>query len=341
MLADMTETANALFGSEPSGFDEGSGSSNVKTDMVTSSEMGDALVPQLSMVYDELKADEGVEVELELDIAEEVKVGVAVVGVAHNAGEGGAEVGAAGEVAVSEDVVKGIVGGSDKMEVGMANEGNVGVVNGTDNVGVATEEGHLPLILEEEGEMAAETTTTNSGEEGGEVKGVESNTQARVEEMHKGMDKGAESKTEGVELDSGEVDHETELLRAKLEEVQAQMQKASQQPPAKKITLASYGFVNRPIPPLPPRGVAVSKRLGLYRRVAKVAKLTSEEADLVELVRKILSVSEEVEVVVRRLKREVGHYSRQASSSTPLTETPQEAAYAYVKAMKPLQFGEW
>ena len=94
---------------------------------------------------------------------------------------------------------------------------------------------------------------------------------------------------------------------------------------------------------LPPKMPMVSKKLALSRRLEKAsrpAKLSSDEADLVELVNKILSVSEEVARVVKALKKEAGSYSRQTSTSTPLTETPQEAAYAYVKAMKPLQFGE-
>ena len=98
------------------------------------------------------------------------------------------------------------------------------------------------------------------------------------------------------------------------------------------------------IPPLPPRiikRVLLSRRTDRTTKAMAAAKLTSsDEADLVELVNSILSVSEEVGGVVRTLKREAGQYSRQTSTSTPLTETPQEAAFAYVKAMKPLQFGE-
>ncbi len=96
--------------------------------------------------------------------------------------------------------------------------------------------------------------------------------------------------------------------------------------------------------PLPPKLPVASKKMALSahrpEKASRVAKLSSDEADLVELVNKILSVSDEVARVVKALKKEAGSYSRQTSTSTPLTETPQEAAFAYVKTMKPLQFGE-
>ena len=96
-------------------------------------------------------------------------------------------------------------------------------------------------------------------------------------------------------------------------------------------------------PPLPPRVPIVSKKFSPLQRQekpVKVTRLTSDEADLVELVNKILSVSDQVTRVIRELKREAGSYSRQTSSSTPLIETPEGEAATYMAAMKPLQFGK-
>ena len=70
------------------------------------------------------------------------------------------------------------------------------------------------------------------------------------------------------------------------------------------------------------------------------SKLPSNEVDLDRWVRTILSVSDEVAGVVKKLKREAGSYSRQTSSSTPLTEIPEGAAFTYMKKMMPLQFGK-
>lgn len=326
---NMGSMATALFGGETSAG---------MTDLVTSSEIEDgiALIPQLSIVY-ELKegAEEGVAVEVEINMAEEEKAGYTEVGVA------------------------------EINEVGVAEDHNVGVAD--TNVGAATE-GGVPQISE-----CNKAVTTEEG--GGLAQVVESSPEeldpetlrVRLEELHskmkplfkevestldpealrsklealryevKSMAKGVESNPEKFDLD---------VVKVKLDELHGLIP-----PPLPPLTplpplplliqqdkLSSYGYT-KDMPPLPPRGVG-GRRLGLYRRAAKAPKLTSEEADLVELVRKILSVSEEVAAVVKELKREAGHYSRQASISTPLTETPVEAAFAYVRAMKPLQFGE-
>lgn len=94
-------------------------------------------------------------------------------------------------------------------------------------------------------------------------------------------------------------------------------------------------------PPLPPKvPLAPKKRTHLFRRKIQKAPPKEENVDLAELVAKILSVSLEVAEVVSELKKESGSFSRQTSVSTPLTGTPEGAGAVYMKAMKPLQFGE-
>lgn len=118
----------------------------------------------------------------------------------------------------------------------------------------------------------------------------------------------------------------------------------SSKPVSKSSSVATssshYKSASVPLPAKLP--LASKKSLSAHKpeKPPRSAKVSSDEADLVELVNKIISVSEQVARVVKALKKEAGSYSRQASISTPLTETPQEAAFAYEKAMKPLQFGE-
>ena len=85
------------------------------------------------------------------------------------------------------------------------------------------------------------------------------------------------------------------------------------------------------------------EKISFSRTSKSPAKDEADEADLAELITKILSVSEIVAGVVQELKREAGSYSRQSSSSAPLTplaESSEGVAASYMKAMKPLQFGE-
>lgn len=66
----------------------------------------------------------------------------------------------------------------------------------------------------------------------------------------------------------------------------------------------------------------------------------TDVTDLAILVRKILSVSEKVASVVSELKKQEGSYGRQTSVSTPIAESAPTSFDFYMKAMKPLQFGE-
>ena len=94
-------------------------------------------------------------------------------------------------------------------------------------------------------------------------------------------------------------------------------------------------------PPLPPKVPITHKKRGhLFRRKIQKVSPKEENVDLAELVAKILSISLQVAEVVSELQRESGSFSRKTSISTPLAETPEGAAAAYMKAMKPLQFGE-
>jgi hypothetical protein len=69
-------------------------------------------------------------------------------------------------------------------------------------------------------------------------------------------------------------------------------------------------------------------------------KPRTDVTDLAILVKKILSVSEQVGKVVSELKRQEGSYSRQASVSTPIADSSPASFDFYMKAMKPLQFGK-
>ena len=68
-------------------------------------------------------------------------------------------------------------------------------------------------------------------------------------------------------------------------------------------------------------------------------KPRTDVTDLAILVKKILSVSENVARVVSELKKHEGSYVRQGSVGTPIAESAPTSFDFYMKAMKPLQFG--
>ncbi len=111
-----------------------------------------------------------------------------------------------------------------------------------------------------------------------------------------------------------------------------------------KPPAAEYLHLHKSLHPPPPpplsQAASTTKKTHVKKSSEEGSKLPSDEVDLVRLVRTILSVSDEVAGVVKKLKREAGSYSRQTSSSTPLIEIPEGAASTYMKKMKPLQFGK-
>ena len=100
--------------------------------------------------------------------------------------------------------------------------------------------------------------------------------------------------------------------------------------------------VNEAPPPKPPvEALPLSVLVTVPpRTVAKSQKPRMDVTDLALLVKKILFVSEKVASVVSELKKQEGSYSRQASVSTPAADSAPESFDFYMKAMKPLQFGE-
>ena len=353
-VKELLSNWNTVLGDQPPPVVEA-----ITTGLVTSTEIDDgvALIPQLSMVYGggEGGKEGGEPVEVVVDVAEEGKAGVAGESVVNSVGVGmvgqSAEEGVAQEenhVGVSgeadtDKVLVDVPLKSDDEEAAKTTEGEGGADKGAElnqdgvvveEEGVAKDESSSPEDLD------PETLKLRLDELHNEMeplfKGVGAGSNLEPEALKaklEGLRQEVKSLTKGVKSNPEKFD--LQALKVKLEDLQSLIPQPAMQE-AKLAPLSSYGFVKKDMPPLPPRG-----RLGLYRRAAKAPpKLTSEETDLVELVRKILSVSEEVAAVVKELKRESGHYSRQASTSTPLTETPLETAFAYVKAMKSLQFGE-
>lgn len=279
--------------------DEPNESAEVKSDLVTSTEVEDPLVPQFSTVYTEEVEEEAESSLTDLTLSELSNLLAVVDDAKQESKPPGDDVGAKTEEESQVGVMA--VEAQEVLTVG------VGLIE-----------------KKEKGVMVGEQFTSQS-EDVPEVK------------------ESVETTNDTPEISDQPDSNVSEEKTSELEE-QDSIKPPPLPPPPPPILPRK-----KATPTPPPREVPISsKRLGLSssshrveRTVTKVTKLTSDEADLVELVNKILSVSDEVADVVKSLKREAGNYSRQASTSTPLTETPQEAAFAYVKAMKPLQFGEF
>ena len=93
-------------------------------------------------------------------------------------------------------------------------------------------------------------------------------------------------------------------------------------------------------PPTPTPALEVAPPPPPPRVPPRNQKPRTDVTDLAILVKKILSVSEQVGRVVSQLKRKEGSYSRQASVSTPIADAAPASFDFYMKAMKPLQFGK-
>ena len=93
-------------------------------------------------------------------------------------------------------------------------------------------------------------------------------------------------------------------------------------------------------PPTPTPASEVAPPTPPPRVPPRNQKPRTDVTDLAILVKKILSVSEQVGKVVSKLKKQEGSYSRQASVSTPIADTAPASFDFYMKAMKPLQFGK-